>query len=622
MAFPVHVPSSELAIRLFGPVEVQAGGRVLGPRELGGARPKQVLEILLAAGGHRVSVDRLAELLWGRDLPRNAAGSLQTFVSVLRRHLATDRELARQLVVTEPEAYRVAMERVDLDLERFDELVDRAAHEPTRDARRSLESALALVRGDVLEDEPYAAWAEDLRRTYQGRVLGARLDAADAALAERDHTVALAHAEAAETLDPFAERAHRSRMLALYALDRQHDALAAYRSFRELLADELGLEPTSATRALEAAILRQDDVRELLPRPIGQTRASGRPQRSVRLLGRMAELAALDEAVRHALDGAGTLVLLDGETGLGKSRLLDELAAGGLAGIRVGRAGCSRLERHLPYVPLAAALRDALDGADWGAERRPALRRILPELASGTPVHEVEEVDALEALVETLAEHAPIALVLDDLHWADASTVATLSYLQRRLAAAPVVLVGASSSEQVPLDDPIRHLEPDARVRLEPLTPADLAPLGIPELHETTGGNPRFVTDAIAVGGGRALSDDLADALVDQCRAEGAWGFRVLAAAAVLTQPFDPEPLAALLHVDAAELVEELERLCERRILRVDGPCFRFRYGLVREVLLTSLSPARKRLLERRLEVTDELLAAELETPTPEWVGS
>src|SRR5205814_10137172 len=91
-------------IRLFGALAVEDGPRLLGPRDLGGGRPKQDLEILLAARGHRVSTDRLAELLWGDGRPQNAAGALQTFVSVLRRHLVPDRGRAPELVVTEPEA--------------------------------------------------------------------------------------------------------------------------------------------------------------------------------------------------------------------------------------------------------------------------------------------------------------------------------------------------------------------------------------------------------------------------------------------------------------------------------------------------------------------------------------
>src|SRR5689334_22655574 len=151
-----------LLIRLFGPLAIE-GARTLGPRDLGGSRPKQVLEILLTARGHRVPTDRLADLLWGEQLPQNAAGSLQTFVSVLRRHLASDRERARELVVTEAEAYRFATDLVDLDLDRFDQLLERSAHEPTRSARRSLEEAVGLVRGEVLEAEPYADWAQGLR---------------------------------------------------------------------------------------------------------------------------------------------------------------------------------------------------------------------------------------------------------------------------------------------------------------------------------------------------------------------------------------------------------------------------------------------------------------------------
>ena len=595
-----------MVIRLFGVLAIEDGTRTLGPRDLGGARPKQVLEILLAARGHRVPTDRLAELLWGEELPQNAAGSLQTFVSVLRRHLVSERERARELVSTEAEAYRFATDRVELDLDRFDELLERSAREPTHLARRSLEQALAFVRGELLEDEPYALWAQELRATYQARVLGAHLDAADAALAELDYADALAHTEAAAALDRFSERAHRTAMLALYALGRQHDALEAYRGFRARLDGELGLEPTAETRALESAILRQEDIRSLLPRPIRSAQAdAGDRDRSLRLLGRTSELDALERAVRRALDGSCALLMIEGEAGLGKTRLLDELAIS-LVGVRVGRATCSDLERHLPYVPLAAALRGALPETELDAQRLPALRQILPELTLGELPHEFAEVDALEALVALIAGHAPLVLLLDDLQSADSSTLAALGYLRHRCAGIPVALVLAVATEQAPADHPVRRLQPDTLLRLEPLTPAELAPLGIPDLHESTGGNPRFVTEAIARGSRPELSATLVEALLSQCRAEGAQAYRVLVAASVLEQPFDPEPLAALLRADVAELAEELERLCERRILRIDGARFRFRYELVRGVLLASLSPARQRLLRERLDQADE----------------
>jgi DNA-binding SARP family transcriptional activator len=586
-------------IHLFGGLEIEDGPRTLGARDFGGARPKQVLEILLAARGHRVSTDRLADLLWGDQQPQDPSGSLQTFVSVLRRHLAPDRDWARELVITEPEAYRFATDRVELDLDCFDDLLERSAHEPTHTARRSLEQALALVRGDVLEDEPYVLWAQDLRGTYRGRILGAHLDAADAALAELDYRVALAHAEEAAALDHFAERAQRTAMLALYGLGRQHDALATYREFRARLDRELGLEPTSETRMLETAILRQRDIQALLPRVIRPTQQEDVPQ-SIRLLGRTNELASLARSAERALDGSFALVVVEGEAGLGKTRLLDEFVAS-LVGARIGRASCSELEQHLPYVPLATALRCALQDAELDVDRLPALAQILPELALREP-QRYTEVDALEALVALVVEHAPLVLVIDDLESADPATVAAIGYLQRRCRDVPVMLLGGVRVGATSPDQPLRLLQPNMRLRLEPLSSTDLQPLGIPDLHESTGGNPRFVAETVGNGDCAAPSQGLSEALLGQCRAAGAQAYRVLLAASVVEQPFDPETLAGFLHVDPTELAEELERLCEHRILRVDGFRFRFRYDLVRQVLLTSISPARRRLLQAKLD--------------------
>ena len=600
-----------LAVQLFGPLVVANREQRLGPRDFSGVKPKQVLEILLAARGRRVPKDRLAEMLWSKELPQNVTATLATYVSVMRRALEATGQPGRDLVVTETEAYRFAVENADVDLDRFDQLAERAASAPTREKRRLLNEALALAHGDVLEDEPYADWAEDIRGTYRARVLAAHLDAAEAALAERDHDAALRHAEAAVAIDGFSERAHRLAMLALYALGRQHEALDGYRRLRRLLDDDLGLEPMPETNALHASVLRHEDVNDLLPRPTSPSSSLVLPAEApLKLLGRAEELSALEGLVRRSLEGSFALALIEGEAGLGKSRLLDELTRS-FPTTRSGRATCSQLEHHLPYVPLAAAVRDALEGiADPRA--LPALRQILPECGLDEPERSYPEIDALEALIDLVQAHAPLLLVLDDLHWADPATLGAIAYLQRRCVGLPLAIVGAARTEEVDPDHALRRLTPSLVIELEPLTSHELSPLQIPELHERTGGNPSFVTAAISKGTTCNLERTLAETLLARCRAEGPEAHALLLCASVLEDPFEPEILAEMADLEATRLTEELERLCGRRLLAVDGLGFRFRYRIYRDVLRKSISPARRRILRRRAS------SAERERPRPE----
>jgi DNA-binding SARP family transcriptional activator len=593
----------ELTVQLFGPIMVEQGDRRLGPRDFGGSRPKQVLEILLAARGRRVPTERLAELLWGAQQPDNSAAALQTFVSVLRRHLSPDRTYSREIIVTEPAAYRFAVERASIDVDRFDQLLEAAGRASTEHARGLLEELLSLADGEILEDEPYADWAEELRGTYRVRVLGANLEAAHAALASCDYAAGLLYAQAGAAIDRFSERAHRTTMLALYAMGRTPEALDCYQRLRALLHGELGLEPSEQTRALQTAILRQDDVAALLPRPAAeiQLRSPGRPW--LLFLGRRAELAALEDVVLSGSGGGMSLALVEGEAGLGKSRLLDELAAT-LDGARVGRVSCSALEQRLAYVPLAAALRDALSDIALDEAELPALSRILPELGLRSPALDIGEVDALEAIVELITRHAPVVLLIDDLHYADAQTIATLGYLQRRCAHVPGAIVATARSEEIAPDHPVRLLQPVETIHLEPLTADELAPLGITEIHNQTGGHPAFVAERIAAGAQPDLRRSVGELMIARCRSEGAVAYRILLAAATLEEPFEPELLAALLASDPVELSELLEQLCDRRILRTDGFGFRYRYAIVRDALAASISPARRRLLQARADAT------------------
>ena len=490
------------------------------------------------------------------------------------------------------------MEHVEVDLDRFDRLLKEAETLSAPSARQKLEHALGLVRGELLEDEPYATWAEDLRGTYRARILGARLDAADAAFFERDFPAGLLHAEAAVALDRFSERAHRLLMLGLYAVGQQRDALETFQRLRRTLDGELGLEPLPETKALQGSILRQDELESLLPRPDRISEQTGLEPAPVAFIGRAAELHQLTSGVRCSLAGSCSLVLVEGESGIGKSRLLDRFVSS-LEGVRVGRATCSELERHLPYVPLATAVRDALRDVEPDLESLPALRQILPELRLAAGSSDFPEVDSLESLVGLVQAHAPIVLVLDDLQWADPATFSALAYLQRRCVALPVALVAAARTDDVGADHPLWRLTPSRRFRLGALTASDVATLGVPGLHERTGGDPRLVTAVAHAPEPDAIEQTLAETMLARCRAEGAHAYRLLLHASALVQPFRAEALAPMLLADPARTNEDLERLCDRGLLLVDGSRFRFRFDIYRDVLLNSLSPIRRRRLRQ-----------------------
>ena len=590
-----------LNIDLLGAIDVRGGSARLGARDFGGVKPKQVLEILLLARGRPVPKDRLADMLWGEALPKNVGGALETYVSVLRRRLAPEGRRGHELVITEPDAYRFAVEEIDLDLDRFDRLLIKAAESDARSARRCLEDALALARGDLIEDEPYAEWVLDLRDVYSDRVLQVMLGAADAALADDDDLAGLAHAQAAISKDRFNERAHRTAMVAYYALGRQHEALATFDRCRSMLADELEVEPMPETQALHAAIRRQVDPRELRPVAL-QTRAPRAPKRdkpeSSELIGRSAELAEIEEEIQRALTGTPSLVLIEGEVGVGKSRLLAE-AERRFPSVRVGRSRCLELERDLPYVPLAMALRNAFGSVPDVLEELPALRNILPELLLSNPTLE-PRVNGLESVVELIRRHAPFVLVIDDMHWADRATVAAIGYLERRCQGVPFAFLGSGRSNELSPELPLRRLEPTLRIQLESLEPAELESYGIPDLYEKTGGYPSFVVAALSLGSTKDLASDLAETTIARCRSEGPFAYQILGTASVLGAPFAPEVLAAMLGDDLGRVAAELERLCDRRLLQTDGPGFRFRYELMREILCRGMSPTRRRLVRRR----------------------
>jgi DNA-binding SARP family transcriptional activator len=248
-----------------GPLRLWATGRELGPKDFGGRKPKQVLEVLLVHDGTAVAKDRIADLLWGEALPADWPRTLEAHISVLRNRVCADRSLARRVVVTEPGAYRFGTESADIDLHSFDDLVARAAAQPRGNRRELLTSALELVRGPVLADEPYADWIEPTRRLYAERAVTARLDCAEECVVAGDPTSALELARQVLDDEPTRERAHRLVMLAYYAGGEQAAAERAFEECRAQIAECLGVEPLPETRRVRDGVVARAPLLSLLP---------------------------------------------------------------------------------------------------------------------------------------------------------------------------------------------------------------------------------------------------------------------------------------------------------------------------------------------------------------------
>jgi len=241
---------------ILGPLLIRDGDREV---RLTGAKQRAVLALLLLHAGEVVSSDRLIDDLWGDEPPESGVTALQVRVSQLRKALGA----ASGQLETRAPGYVLRLEPDELDLRRFERLVDQAERAEPEVAAGLLRDALALWRGPALADfayEPFAQAAigrlEELRLT----VLERRIES-DLALGRAAALVG--EIEALVVEHPLRERFRAQLMLALYRSGRQAEALASYQTTRQALIDGLGIEPTPALQELERAILQQDPALDL-----------------------------------------------------------------------------------------------------------------------------------------------------------------------------------------------------------------------------------------------------------------------------------------------------------------------------------------------------------------------
>jgi DNA-binding SARP family transcriptional activator len=615
-------------INLLGPLEVLVDGeRVVFARR----RERWLLVLLAVRAPEVIPLEQLIADLWDGDPPDGAPTTLRTYVSALRRAL---RPYGRDgVIITSRGGYALA-DAETVDVRRFDALNATARDHASAGNRAAeattLAQALALWRGGPSLDLP----TDDSAIGQVAQELAARrLDAlarwADAELAcGRGADAAGLLASVCEA-DPGRQDLWALRMRSLARAGRHADALQTYGRLYRRLRDELGIRPSAQLRELELAILRQDP--DLDPPSAVVARSSGeagvpaalRAPLDGEFVGRETELETLDAAAALARSGAGHLVVVLGEGGAGKTRLLGHWAQQAATSWQILYGRCDRDDAS-PFAPFVEALGARLDvravgvaNGDLGGARSRLFAAITDHV-----------LDAASA--------RPIAFVIDDLHWADDSTMELLRYLARRAGQTPVLILLSCRSNEAPAQLTALAQDPGyGIVDLPGLSAAEVATLvassplarhpGLAaDVYDLSAGNPLLVRQVLAqleVGGAdeRQATRGLAAVIDRRLNTLGDTTLRVLSVAALLGETFDLVELETA--VDRAEsdpehvlgAVEAAQRA--RLVVAVDdGERWRFTHDLIREGILRRLSGPRRRRLHG--QIADALERVHADAPT------
>ena len=606
-------PPARLEVRLLGVVEIILDGRRL--RAFNSLRLQRSLALIAIRRDlqHR---SRLAFELWPDSNERQARTNLRKLLHDFRHSLPDigefveiDNEIVRW-IPTGPS---------EVDVLRF------------RDAMAvgDLELAARLYSGDLLP-ACYDDWVLNERAKLRAEAYRAFVRLTEEAAGRDDHKATIKNVQGVLDLEPTDEAAVRIQMEAHLALDDRAAALRSYHRYVEVLERDLGVAPGEAIGAmyqqLRVGTINRDEVRGEELAPVAESP----------FVGRDLEVSQLHEAWNTAREGGAHLLLVTGEPGIGKSRLAMELGRHVRAeGHVVASARAYEAAGRPPWGPVVDLLRsdtlrshiDTLDTV-WRVE----LTRLLPELLdaaqasgprqSGDLAQRHRLFDAVNRAIT--AGNRPRLLIIDDLQWCDAETIELIGFVVRSGQTAPVLIVGTVRSEEIPehhplvgLVDALGHDQAATTVQLDRLDEATTATLAArlgtvdtidpklaARLWSETEGNPLFVIEALRAGispdGSQAVLTPTMRAVLRARLGQLPDGAQRLAeVAAVIGRPFSVGLMVSTTGIGEHELVDHVDELWRRRIIRDQGLTYDFSHDKLRAVALEMVSPARRRQLHR-----------------------
>jgi DNA-binding SARP family transcriptional activator len=628
-----------LHIQLLGDFRLTYGDEPV--TNVNSSRLQSLLAYLLVHRTAPQSRHHLAFLFWPDSTDTQALTNLRNLLYRLRQALPD----ADQFLHTDGQTLQWQADvPFTLDVATFEDDLARAERArrsgDSAAAREALEEAATLYPGNLLPS-CYDDWImRERERLHQA--FSRAMDRLISLLEEgRDYHAAIDYAERLLQHDPLHEATYR-RLIQLHALTSDRaGALRVYHTCVTVLQRELAVEPSPATREVYEQLLQPGMGLEPLPAsPVELATVSP-------LVGRHQEWTELRKVWRTASAGYPRFVLISGEAGIGKTRLAEELVQWvERQGITTASARCYAAEGELAYAPVATWLRarplPSLDPV-WQSE----IARILPELLVQqpglSPPGPLTEAWQRQRLFEALARAVlggsqRLLLLVDDLQWCDRDTLEWLHYLMRFDPQARLMIVGTSRNEEIGDDHPLASLLRALRragrlttIHLDPLNEAETIALaenvasqridpGVAMcLYEETEGNPLFVVETVRAGlptatretdsGERVciphpLPSRIQDALSERLAQLSSPARELVNVAAIIGREFTFEALAAAAELDGGEdgLIRAIDELWQRRIVREQGvDAYDFSHHELREVALADISPARRRLLRRRL---------------------
>ncbi len=478
---------------------MERDGQLLPPETWRNSKTQALLKILAGERGRLFSADELIEYLWPDcENLRSAASNLRGRIAELRKIFGAS------FLVSRRGGYALSAESdcwIDAEeFSRLEELGRRAYREEDyEEAMRRLQEAVALYRGEYLAEDRYEEWALQIRERYRERFVEVLSLLADSLARQGQYARALGYLERAISEAPLHETLYRQMMVYAFCAGERARALGAYERCRAVLERELGERPSSQTEELYKQIQseRVPDLERVYPRAAPPPGAIPGRIRRPPFVGRTREWDQLVSALGKARSGMGQLVLIYGETGVGKTRLGEEfLRWAHTQGAQALYGRCYELENPLPWQPWREALREGISQVSradlmgippaWVAE----LAEVIPELRSlgefsgmvlPQEFRQFRLFETLSAVICALARRAPLVLMLDDLQWADGQSLDVLCYLLEKGMRDSLLIIGAARTEE--LGGKLERVRHQA-ARLGRLEEIHLERLSEQELHE------------------------------------------------------------------------------------------------------------------------------------------